>query len=223
MSFDEQVYALLREGCQRSAAAVVPHLYAWFAPTSVADVGGGEGWWGQEFAKIGGVQRVSVFDSTAQARTDGKVAYVPVDLEQPGMLATWGALGFDLALCLEVAEHVHPTHADALIAGLCALAPIIVFSAAIPSQGGHGHVNEQWTGYWYGKFVSHAFDCYDPRMRFWADEEIEPWYRQNLLVYVRRGWLAGLPDWTFGRPVDLVHPYFYEWRVRERDESWPIR
>ena len=39
---------------------------------------------------------------------------------------------FDLALCLEVAEHLPAKAADAFVASLVELAPVVVFSAAMP-------------------------------------------------------------------------------------------
>jgi hypothetical protein len=46
---------------------------------------------------------------------------------------------FDLAVCLEVAEHLPPERAESFIRELCDLAPVVLFSAAIPGQGGTGH------------------------------------------------------------------------------------
>jgi hypothetical protein len=51
---------------------------------------------------------------------------------------------FDLALSLELAEHLPPECAGVLVDSLARLAPAVVFSAAVPFQGGVGHVNERW-------------------------------------------------------------------------------
>lgn len=51
---------------------------------------------------------------------------------------------FDLAICLEVAEHLPPERVMSFIGELCAAAPVVLFSAAIPHQGGVNHVNKQW-------------------------------------------------------------------------------
>lgn len=65
---------------------------------------------------------------------------------------------------------------------LCALAPVVLFSAAAPGQGGLGHVNEQWPAYWVERFERHGYRCSGAlRWRFWCDDRVESWYRQNLL------------------------------------------
>ena len=50
---------------------------------------------------------------------------------------------FDLAISLEVAEHPPEEFAEPLVERLVTAAPFVLFSAAIPEQGGIHHVNEQ--------------------------------------------------------------------------------
>jgi SAM-dependent methyltransferase len=59
---------------------------------------------------------------------------------------------FDLALCIEVAEHVPERLAPRLVGFLSECAPLVVFTAAPPGQGGTGHVNEQPMEYWVDRF-----------------------------------------------------------------------
>jgi SAM-dependent methyltransferase len=59
---------------------------------------------------------------------------------------------YDIAICLEVAEHIQELLADAVVEKLVSLAPVIIFSAALPGQGGHGHINCQPKSYWEQKF-----------------------------------------------------------------------
>ena len=59
---------------------------------------------------------------------------------------------FDLVNCLEVAEHLDASRADSFVDDLCALGDVVVFSAAIPGQGGTHHVNEQFQSYWQERF-----------------------------------------------------------------------
>lgn len=222
MTFSPEMYDQIREGCQRSAAAVVPVVWKIVRPSSVVDVGGGEGWWGREFAELGAV--VDVLDETAE------------DTSQPvGQHGGWiqfhrKTLGrplarpdnqYDLAVCLEVAEHLPEEQAHVLVESLVNLAPVVLFSAAIPGQGGHGHLNEQWPGYWYGFFARLGYTVADLlRREIWNDARVEPWYRQNLLFFARVGHplLAGL-RWDEMQALPLVHPTVYEWRIAERDEA----
>lgn len=106
---------------------------------------------------------------------------------------------FDLALCLEVAEHLHPSRAEPLVEYLCSLSNNVLFSAAIPYQGGTGHINEQWQSYWAGLFRGCGFTAHKWTAR--SLEGVELWYRQNMVLY-QRG--------SKGRKVeDFVLPEYY--------------
>jgi len=82
-----------------------------------------------------------------------------------------------------VAEHLKEASADIFIKGLCSLGKVIVFSAAVPNQGGQNHINEQNFSYWQEKFSKHSFSFYDIfRKEFWNNREIEWWYKQNMFL-----------------------------------------
>ena len=63
---------------------------------------------------------------------------------------------FDLAISLEVAEHLAPQRSESLVRDLCALADVVLFAAAVPFQGGAGHVNERWQSWWAQRFTATA-------------------------------------------------------------------
>jgi SAM-dependent methyltransferase len=164
--------------------AVVEYLIASLEPKSVLDVGCGEGMWLYNFASRGvadvvGIDGVEVpqerllFDSTK---------FRQMDLTQPFDLGR----RFDLAVCLEVAEHL-PVSAEAvLIESITRHADVILFSAACPDQPGQHHVNCRWPAHWQQHFNRAGFSCDgELRLRFWDDESIEPWYRQNLFLAKR--------------------------------------
>lgn len=93
---------------------------------------------------------------------------------------------FDLALSLEVAEHLPPEYAEKFICNLVHSADIVMFSAAVPCQHGTFHVNEQYPSYWrniFAKFGYTMCDCIRPL--FWEMEEIEWYYRQNMFLYCK--------------------------------------
>ncbi len=94
---------------------------------------------------------------------------------------------FDLAVSLEVAEHLPEGSADAFVAFLTSLAPVVLFSAAIPCQGGTNHVNEQWPDYWAARFEDRGYQTSDYiRDRIWDSPEVECWYAQNILLFSHR-------------------------------------
>lgn len=238
-AFTPEVYERIRAGCQSSAEAVVPIVYDLIRPKTVVDVGGGEGWWGRAFYDRGSSVMVAdesfdVWHFEVEAGPEGRrLDFMPVDLrrkvwasrlasEQAEIARIHGGAGsFDLALCLEVAEHLPAEDADQLVAGLCSLAPVILFSAAIPGQTGHGHLNCQWPRYWAERFHAYNYVATDIRDRIWDDERIEPWYRQNLLIFASldHDWLgtaetyglSSLPTTT--RPRSIVHPDIWSWKL----------
>lgn len=92
---------------------------------------------------------------------------------------------FDLAICLEFAEHIEASSAAALVQYLVSRSDLVLFSAAIPGQGGIGHVNEQWPPYWTARFAEHGYRVRDTlRPAVWTDERIPWWYRQNVMLFV---------------------------------------
>ncbi|UXN75167.1 hypothetical protein N8D56_09895 [Devosia sp. A8/3-2] len=117
----------------------------------------------------------------------------------------------------EVAEHLSPARAVGFVADLVALAPAILFSAAIPGRGGVGHSNEQWQSYWAGLFAAHGYRPFDVlRPQIWTDEAIPARYRQNAILYLdaeTATQLALVPD--DAAALDKVHPAFWNRANRE--------
>jgi hypothetical protein len=95
MSFDEATYELIREGCKRSAAAVVPIVYELVKPRSVIDVGGGEGWWARAFVEAGTSRALVLDESLGELGTEetigsGVLSRRYFDLEGEESLAAFG-------------------------------------------------------------------------------------------------------------------------------------
>lgn len=194
MGYATSFYDTIRPGSIASAEVVVDRFLSRFPmPATVIDVGGGEGWWGREFLNHGAdVLLVEPSDITPAVPR-----WEQLDLEDATL-----PTGFDLAICLEVAEHLeNPTN---LIGQLCAAADIVLFSGAIPGQPGHMHVSCRWQSEWAAMFAVHGFSADQSlALDLWNDELVEPWYRQNLLVMSRRD----------PAPVlDLVHPIVWGWK-----------
>lgn len=122
---------------------------------------------------------------------------------------------YDLAISLEVAEHLPPDCAKGFVAMLADLADCVLFSAAIPRQGGRAHLNEQWPDYWAELFGALDYAVHDLiRPRIWYDSQIPFWYRQNTLLFCRRHnsenaslLSSGLDICTM--PLNVVHPELY--------------
>ncbi len=145
-----------------------------------------------------------------------RASLTPHDLREP--LPELGQ--FDLAISLEVAEHLPPTRTATFVEDLCKRAPAVMFSAAIPLQGGVGHLNERWPSWWAKLFAAHNFaavDCIRPMI--WSDNDIATWYRQNTLLYMRRDHPAidAVSLVEDRGALDLVHPLMYLDKVPGND------
>ena len=117
---------------------------------------------------------------------------------------------FDIALCLEVGEHLPETFSRSLVDFLCEKSDLVLFSAAIPHQGGEGHINEQWQSYWVELFMINGFelnDCIRPII--WDDNEIMYWYRQNMLIFEKRRGGDNSTLRNMSHLINLVHPQSY--------------
>lgn len=217
--YDEQFYDVIRQGAQSSAAVVAPLVHSIVRPARVIDVGCGEGWWAQAFADLGA--EVIGLDGSYVSSSPLGSRFIAHDLARP--LPEHLAGRFDLAVSLEVAEHLPPARARSFVADLCALAPVVLFSAAIPGQGGTGHINEQWPAYWCelfeaeGRAVTGAL-----RWEIWDDDRVENWYRQNLLVAFdpqaagHQHDLHELLSSPLAPPWPVVHPVLYDARRPHR-------
>ena len=101
---------------------------------------------------------------------------------------------YDLAISLEVAEHLPEEAAAGFVASLVGAAPVVAFSAAIPTRAVRGHLNEQWPAYWAEHFAQHGDEAVDAlRPLLWDDERVAWWYAQNLVIYASPDVLAPSP------------------------------
>jgi SAM-dependent methyltransferase len=216
-AYSADFFAAHRDGVRRSARVIVPVVLGLVPARSVVDVGCGQGTWLAVFAEHGTtdawgvdgeyVDRDRLEIPAARFRGHDLTRPLPVDRT------------FDLAVSLEVAEHLPAAAADGFVETLTRLAPVVLFSAAAPYQGGNNHVNEQWPAYWAERFAQHGFlpvDCL--RRRVWTDPAVEWWYAQNAMLYVTRPRLEA--DSALAREYEaagpaalpLVHPRRYvEW------------
>lgn len=223
--YSPEWYATIVEGSRRSAGVIVPMLMDLTAPTSVVDVGCGTGAWLAAF-RAAGVRRVLGIDGSYVREQDLLIppsCFVAADVGEALPVAE----RFDLCMCLEVAEHVGPECAAGLIAELTRLSEVVMFSAAIPYQGGRGHVNERWPTYWCELFEARGYRVIDAvRPKVWSNRAVEPWYQQNVLLFATDGAIAAHPalgrERAQTRPdfLSVVHPRLYSYLL-EREGIKP--
>lgn len=208
MSFyDSAFYSDQEDGSRVSAKIVLSQLFERVGtPTSAIDIGCGVGTWAAELLEQGVSKVVGV---------DGD--YVPRDrlyIPRDNFFACDLNLEllkfdkkFDFCICLEVAEHLNPERADSFIAEILNMSTSVLFSAAIPGQGGTHHINEQWQSYWVNKFNSQGFFAeFDIRSLVWESENVEFWYKQNMFFFSKKT-LENRID-----IIDVVHPEMFKYR-----------
>lgn len=179
-------------------------------PRSLLDLGTAVGTW-PHTAKRLGVKTVLGIDGPwvpQDQRLIDSNEFITVDLE--GNLPDLG-IRYDMAVCTEVLEHISGPASDRAIAWLCRQAPAVLFSAAIPMQGGVNHINEAWQSHWAQLFAAQGFKAYDIlRPKIWRDHRIPYWYRQNIILMADEALGRSLDlSPTDPRFLDLVHPELY--------------
>ncbi len=160
-----------------SAVHVIPWMQEHYPFRTVIDIGGGTGEW----AKVARGPR-----GTAATVVDLGVPWrcqaMGVEHIEGDLVNGWPCSGYDLAICLEVAEHLPESTGPLLIEGL-AQAPTVLFSAATPGQLGVNHINCQPHDYWHAEFAKHGMTP-----RYIGDQFSDPvadFYRRNMFVYTK--------------------------------------
>lgn len=202
---------------RESALQVLPIVFDLLDIASIVDFGCGNGAW---------------LHTAQQLRSDLLLTGVEGNWIRPDMIVCPGmelvradieessvtlSRTYDLAMSLEVGEHLSERRADVLVGDMCAAAPRILFGAAIPDQGGSGHVNEQWQSYWAKKFKVHGYRPVDIiRPQVVRNPKVLPWYKNNILLYVRDDEYRPLIDRVIAEGkydlfcTDMVVPEMYD-------------
>ncbi len=217
--FDEH-----REGARNSAKVIVPLVLEQINPESLVDVGCGTGTWLSIF-KDHGVTDVLGIDGDYVDRATLEVPateFLAHDLTKPLRINRQ----FDLVVSLEVGEHLPAASAETFVDSLTQLGPVILFSAAIPFQGGTNHVNEQWPDYWVKLFETRGFVAIDSlRKHLWQNDTIEFWYAQNIMFFAQQDHLDSIGclrlerEKTNSGQLSIVHPKPYSTLSEKHGET----
>lgn len=185
-------YRYQREGSLRSAQKVLPVIHDLLAIRSVLDVGCGAGAWLKAHGDYGVRDSLGVDGDYV----DRQVLLIESERFLPQDITRSFDLGrhFDLVQCLEVAEHVPGDLSSTLVDNITRHGRLVLFSAAVPGQGGEDHINERSYGYWRDLFAARGFRLFDfVRRRIEGIDEVEFWYRYNLLFFAHDSAVDELP------------------------------
>lgn len=196
---------------KNAPAVIVPILSDLLEFKSVLDVGCGIGTWLSVFKETSGIDILGLDGDYVDRQLLKKNISLEYFRSQDLRASFSLDKKFDLALCLEVAEHLPPSSADDLVDSLCRHSDQIVFSAAVPDQGGQNHLNEQWPSYWIEKFKKHGFEVYDLiRPVIWNNSSVDIWYRQNMLIFSKKPLQGQNPG-----ALNLILPEYWVQKNRE--------
>ena len=206
--YSTDFYDYIDAGSRKSAEVVSDLILGEIEVRSLLDVGSGHGAWAAVWMKAGVADVVAV-DGDYVARDQLAIPserFVAHDLSTTLDLER----RFDLVQSLEVAEHLPAERAAGFVDNLARHGDVILFSAAVPHQGGEHHVNEQPPEYWRRLFAERGYEVFDwLRPRLAGRREVKPWYRFNSYIYANESGrtrlstsilAAKVPD---GQPLDI--------------------
>lgn len=173
---------------RHSAGPMARSIVSSFDPKSVIDIGCGSGALLVALRKLGVRKNLGLDASQAAldiARARG-LSTRKFDITTDHLLYS---ACYDIAISMEVAEHLPADCADSYIALLSSLAPTVIFTAAHPGQGGIGHLNEQPPEYWIEKFKSHNLhpdtETVPKWQADWRAAGVAEFYTNNLIIFRR--------------------------------------
>ena len=216
--YDKKFYDTNYPDSKISAVIVLSHVLNLIPEVeSVVDVGCGTGVW-LSVLKEKGVKTIQGYDGNwvlgAEALAIPREYFSAVDLNKSFEVDR----RFDLAMSMEVAEHLAPESYATSVHSLTRLSDIVLFSAAVPGQGGTNHINEQWPSYWSNLFRNENFEVVDLlRGMIWDDDRIPYWYRQNILLFLNATTRSGLIEslrHDCKPPLCVIHPELYSFKDR---------
>lgn len=219
--YSDRWYEGCRDGSADSARLYTSYLWQFIQPRSVLDAGCGRGHWLNAWEERG-VTLLFGLDGAWNRQEQMRhpsIRFTPLDLNRPFELTH----KVDLAMSLEVAEHLQPESAETFVGCLTHTSDLVLFGAACPHQGGPNHLNERPATYWAELFRARGFLPFDIlRPVFWADARIPFWYRQNTFLYARQDsasvcelGLQGLKPLEHIGFMDCIHPLLYACKVED--------
>ncbi len=208
--YDADFYAAQADESLTAARVVLARLFEHMRPAAMLDVGAGVGTWVKAALELGVPDALGLDGDWVRPEQLVVPAknFKAVDLKSPSLAID---ATYDLAISMEVLEHLPADAADRVARLIARAAPVVLFSAAIPGQGGTDHINLRWQSHWARIFAAEGHLASDAmRRRVWADPDVPFWYKQNMVLYARPDAMARLGfEATHIDALDIVHPALY--------------
>jgi hypothetical protein len=167
-----------------------------YHPKKIIEFGCGPGFLTRELSQLN--ISVDAFDgfSSPDFKNFTNISFNKIDLNNEAEVMQFlKDKTYDVAICSEVAEHLDPESSAHLIKQLTSCAPVVIFSAAVPNQGGHGHINCQARGFWHDLFIANNFQVADTMRKELRDtDDLAIWYKLNLVDYVTNNLAININD-----------------------------
>jgi SAM-dependent methyltransferase len=187
--YDALYYKDVDELASRSVPTMASSITGSFKPRRIIDVGCGTGALLEALRDAGcSCMGLEYSDAGLAICRSRGLDVRKFDVERSSLSHDLGT--FDVAVSMEVAEHLPATCAEPFVELLTSLAPVVVFTAATPGQGGVDHVNLQPHLYWIDLFKSRGFHFQKDlseewRSRWEAGGDVVSFYHKNLMIYRR--------------------------------------
>lgn len=183
--YDELMEAIpIIEGLQ--SRLLGDFLNSLLKPTSIIDIGCGPGNYLIPFSQNGNIifgidacpTAGKFLDKTDFEKVDLRFPYIPKQK-------------YDLALCIETAEHIEEEYADIFLDTVVSSADNIFFTAATPGQRGSYHFNEQPHSYWIKKFQERGYEIhpFQSSVRIFLNSNshnLHGWLVNNSFLYTKK-------------------------------------
>jgi SAM-dependent methyltransferase len=227
--YNDTFFDEMEASSYRSAREVLPYLHKIFPFKSVIDIGCGTGVWLKvcqddlAITDFKGIEGPYLKKEKLKVNPDN-VQFT--DLKQELKLDR----KYDLVISMEVGEHLPDSSSANFVKSLANAGDFILFSAALPGQEGTYHINEQFPEYWATKFIDAGFTPVDVlRKYFWNNAGVDWWYRQNMMLYIKKEVLPIFPELqkaaacTDPEFLTRIHPEIFELKTRhiEKINSFP--
>ncbi|MCA9798638.1 MAG: class I SAM-dependent methyltransferase [Cyanobacteria bacterium HKST-UBA04] len=182
---DEDFYSSTRLSKLKSIEATANLMVEVFQPRSLVDIGCGEGLFLNVFHQHG-INVIGCDISEAALKVSSKDFIIfQADATKPIRFNQT----FDLAMCVEIAEHIPNRCSRQLVKTLTKASDTVFFTAAPPGQGGVGHINEQPQAFWERLFQDEGFSLDESLSHYFRttlqDAQVVYWLSRNIMIFRR--------------------------------------